>query len=659
MAPTKTVEAQVVLSLGDRLTAGLNRIQARINKLTTGLGLQRLTSSLGNLGSKLGNLGPALTQSVGRLGIFTAALGVGGAGAIAGTIELANRAQALGDEIAKTSRQLGFGAEALQEYRYVAEMQGVSVEKFEASLGIFNRRLGEAANGNKAYLRFFQDLGIRIRDANGNIRETDAIFTDAATAIASLKTPAERSAAAMNLFGRSGMDMTRVFEAGADGIASLRQEARTTGHVMSQAAAEFSEIYGDNVARLQKRFEGLQTMIGVQLMPVLNDLVTQATAWFDANQKLIRSTITEWVGKLAELLKQLADPTSELRTGFADLVGKVTGFYNAISPIVDLMGGPGMAVFFGLAAYISAPLVAAFAALAPVIWSVGVALATTPIGWIIGGLVLMGAAVYVLTQKWDEFLAYWGGLWDRIKAGFDKGFVVGILTALNEFNPVTHIARGMDAVLEYFTGFSLLEAGTAVMVSFANGLEAAFENVLTWAGNVGGAIVDAILAGITEGWSQLTGFFDAKIAELTSALPDWIKGPLGITVSAATPQASAAPGMGVGASTPSTSGTVADPWGYNLPVPAAPAIPAAPSVPSAVPEVNTQQVEAGAVNAATLNVPDPIIANQPQNVNANQTVNLTVNVQGMTQAEAQATVRRALQQASNDQAAAVTSALND
>lgn len=52
----------------------------------------------------------------------------------------------------------------------------------------------------------------------------------------------------------------------------------------------------------------------------------------------------------------------------------------------------------------------------PVVYSLGAALLTTPIGWIIMGIVAVIAAAWLLYENWDAVVAALGQVWDVIKA---------------------------------------------------------------------------------------------------------------------------------------------------------------------------------------------------------------------------------------------------
>lgn len=500
-----TRDAQLRLTLVDRVTGPIRRIQQRMANLSRALGVQRLTTAFAGVGRAIGGLGTGLAATTRRLGMFTAAIGLGGGGAVAAALSLTRSVAAAGDELAKTSRQLGLGAESLQELRYAAEMSGVSTSTLDSNLQRLGVLAADAARGGRASAQAFARLGISVTDASGSLKDTDTLFMEAAEAISRLESPLERSRAAVDLFGRSGAEMTRMFEGGAAAIAESRHEARQTGHVMSQEASNFGEVYGDNIARVEKRFEGLKNMIGVQLMPVMNDLAVRLREWFDANQALIRSTITDWVGKLSAAIEAVLNPASEFRQSLADIVSWVTGFLDSVRPLVDFLGGPMQSGLLLIGAYIGAPLLTAFVTLTTAVAKLGLVMLTTPIGWILLGIGALIGIVALVINRWDDFADYWSGVWERIRGALGNG-LTGILTLFEELNPFTHIARGLVWLVDYLTGVNLDEVGSALIRGFWRGMVSMWDGVVTW-------------------------FRDA-VTGLLDFMPDWVKRQMGIEVTA-------------------------------------------------------------------------------------------------------------------------------
>lgn len=385
-------QATVTLSLIDRVTGPLKRLSARLGNLSRRMGLDRIGNAVGHLGKRITGLGAGLAATTGRLSAFLGLLGAGGAGAIATAYGLAKSAADAGDAIAKTARQLGIGAEALQEYRYAAQMSGVDQSSLEKGMMKFGVNVSDAAKGNKALAKEFANLGISIKDASGNLRSMDEVFTDTLGAISKLPTAMERSQAAVKLFGRSGQEMTRLFEIGVDEFIALQEEARKTGHVISDRASKFGEVFGDNVERLQKRIEGLKLLVGVQLMPVFNDIVVGLTEWYDANRLLITSALTSWVKRLSDFLKDLVDPASEIRVAFRQIGESMAYALSWVKPLTERFGTLNV-IGGAVAAWIAGPMVAAIASLAAAFINLGIVIMSTPFGWILAGVAAVAASV--------------------------------------------------------------------------------------------------------------------------------------------------------------------------------------------------------------------------------------------------------------------------
>ena len=105
----KAAEAQVHLTLVDRLSARINRIQARLAALGNRLGFDRISKAASNLGSRIANLGDAIGRTTGRLALFTGLLGVGAGSAAVAAFNLTKHAADLGGELDDTAYKLGIG----------------------------------------------------------------------------------------------------------------------------------------------------------------------------------------------------------------------------------------------------------------------------------------------------------------------------------------------------------------------------------------------------------------------------------------------------------------------------------------------------------------------------------------------------------------------
>lgn len=157
-------------------------------------------------------------------------------------------ASALGE----TAQQLGVTTDALQEYRYVAEQVGLEQSDMEQGLVQLNRRIGEAATGNKAQAESFQKLGISVRDASGEIRRVEEVIPLIAEGLQSIESPAERTAILMDLMGRAAAKWAPAFEDGAEGVRKLTREAHEFGTVLTPEQIRNADAAADSWARVKR-----------------------------------------------------------------------------------------------------------------------------------------------------------------------------------------------------------------------------------------------------------------------------------------------------------------------------------------------------------------------------------------------------------------------
>lgn len=744
-------EAQVKLTLIDRLTGPLTRIKAKLATLGKNLGFDRIGAQLTNVGNAFRGLGDGIARSAMRLASTVTALGAAAAGLAAAAFKIASDTAELGAGLKESSTKLGIGVEELQKWRYAAKMSAIDGEQLDKAIAKLGVNASASVKGNKAMAKSFKALGVNVKNANGKLKPTEQILEETISALADMKDPLRRNELAMKLFGKSGVELAKMMGDGSKGIKELREEAVRTGNVISDETATLGDAFGDNLDKLREYVQGLKNTLGAALLPVMNEVVQKITAWVDANRELIKQKITEWVEKFSKVVRDLMDPTSQLRqnidgivSGLGQFATKVAAAYDAAKPFVDFVGGPMNAALLALGTWILAPTITAIATLTAAFAKLGAVMLTTPFGWIVLGVAAVAASVYVLYKRWDEFVDYWSNLWTRIKSAFDKSWTEGIATTLKEFNPLTHIARGWNAVIEYFTGINLIDEGTRIIKSLADGISKGWTDLKLdieeqwiiisethkhYIGKLfeaGKAVVQAIWDGLKAKWEEMKAWLSEAMTNLVPDwAPEWLKDKLGLNPGGnadatkkdgphpparrdavndnAAPEKSDDNGgflkdlmkrVGERAFGPEITGPkiVADVVkvepvkvetpDVSLPKTATPSVASVISLQDAIraraagiggnttdtaPGKMKDDLDIGrspqSINAANMNIgsvtmPEPIVAHEPQVVNAPFSVNLTVNAQGDANAIAGA-VKSALAAQAAQQAAAVKSSLSD
>lgn len=237
-------------SPGVKLSNSIRDLQRQFAVL--GASGARLRASMVQFGTALVALGRNLTLIGGAAaGAAIAIVGVAKAGADAAT-QAGEQAQALGLTI-----------DAYGRLSFAAEQSGVSVEQFGTAITRLNVIINKAAQGNEAAAKLFQNLGVAIKDANGNVRSTEAIFQDLAEAFDRLPNGAQKSALAVQFFGRTGAELIPLLNEGREGLRALGKEAEALGIVFTEEQFRIGDALGDALDKLNTARKGITAQLGL------------------------------------------------------------------------------------------------------------------------------------------------------------------------------------------------------------------------------------------------------------------------------------------------------------------------------------------------------------------------------------------------------------
>jgi len=198
------------------------------------------------------------------------------------------------DDIGKTADQIGITTDALQELRTVAESSGVTQDELDKSIEKLGKGLAEAAMGLGTAKDGLKTLGLNAQDLidMGLENALGAIATE----VNKLPSPMEKTATATQLFGRSGAPMLNLLREGADGMATMREEARRLGVVIDETLIRDAEAAQDKLDLLARVIDADMSSALIKLAPLLTSassgiasLADIAGSTFTAFQQLFSS----------------------------------------------------------------------------------------------------------------------------------------------------------------------------------------------------------------------------------------------------------------------------------------------------------------------------------------------------------------------------------
>lgn len=224
---------------------------------------------------------------------------------IAGTTAFVNGVSgvaAYGDEIEKTAQKLGLSNEAYQEWDYVLNIAGTSMQNVQMGMKTLTNQIDEAKNGSADAAAKFAALGISMEDLETMSREE--VFSAAISGFQGMAESTERAALANDLFGRSGQDLIPLFNMTQEETQQLIDTANEYGMVMSDSAVEASAAFKDSLTTLQGTMNGLKNNMLSEFLPSFTTVMDGLAAVFagdDSGLGLIDEGVNDFIEKLNEI----------------------------------------------------------------------------------------------------------------------------------------------------------------------------------------------------------------------------------------------------------------------------------------------------------------------------------------------------------------------
>lgn len=233
-------------------------------------------------------------------------LGIGLSGAAFGA--LARRATNFADEIAKAGKAADVTTEQIQKLRYAEEQAVGSSGQLERGLQRLGRRMVDQE-------KQFNDLGISVRDAEGNYVSVREGLDRVADAIQNAESQAERLNIAQRALGTEGRKMVPLLQQGSEGLRRFGDEAERAGRILDEdtikqleAAKQAMDDFGTRATIVMGSF--LAKLLEVR--DVIKDLTIAFDSSLPANESEARAMQSR-----AEAIRSLIDAgrIEETRTG--------------------------------------------------------------------------------------------------------------------------------------------------------------------------------------------------------------------------------------------------------------------------------------------------------------------------------------------------------
>lgn len=261
-----------------------------------------LQGPLGPVSGRISSLGTAITSVTTATGGMLAAFGLtigAAAGFGAAIFKLASSAANTADTIGDMAAKINFSTRTLSGLETAAHTAGSSLDGLVTALGIFDRNLESAAQGEKRLSELFKGLKIDVTDNEKAFRQmADVLFKLGGTG--------QQTALAMEVFGRSGKDVLGIIKAADGNVEAFIKSMEELGIVIGEDAVKAADKFDRQITVVKAQIAAVIRQLGEEFIPMVTAAASNLSNWLKANQGEIRKTITE-IGNLVKTIVGLAD----------------------------------------------------------------------------------------------------------------------------------------------------------------------------------------------------------------------------------------------------------------------------------------------------------------------------------------------------------------
>lgn len=217
------------------------------------------------------------------------------------------------DQTNDLAQRLGMSVESLQALQMAAKLSGI--EDATGALQKLTVAIGTAAESGKT--EAFTKLGLDFQALQAMSPEEQ--FRAVQAAIAALPTPAERAAAAVAIFGKSGVELLPLMN---QNLAEVEERMRRLGAIVGTDQVEAIGSMNDSLDMVQATFDGIIGTVVGNLAPVVESLANEFLAFVESFNTMnadsggIAGVLTDALLDIADYFAGIFDNTIASFDGF-------------------------------------------------------------------------------------------------------------------------------------------------------------------------------------------------------------------------------------------------------------------------------------------------------------------------------------------------------
>lgn len=435
------------------------------------------SSGVANAGQTAGsNFASGLVKGLAVAGAATAAVTAAAVKVADAFVTAASDVAAYGDNIDKMSQKMGISAEAYQEWDFVMQHCGTSMDSLKASM----KTLATAAEtGSEA----FEQLGIS-QEQVAEMSQED-LFNATIAALQGVEDETERTYLAGQLLGRGATELGALLNMSAEETEGMRTQVHELGGVMSNEAVSAAAGFQDAMQNMQTAASGLKNNLMSQFLPGITsvmDGLASVLAGDESGLEQVADGINNVVAKMTEELPKFLEVGMSI----------VESLAQAIMDNLPALADAALQLLGSLASFIVENL--------PTLIEVALNMLLTIAEGLIENLPVIIPAVVDIVLEIVDKLTDPDTITKLLEASLQIiiALAEGLIKALPKLieKAPEIIANLLEALIRAIP--VLLEAANSIISTLGEGIANAFGTVLQWGADIIQTIKDGIMGKVED-----------------------------------------------------------------------------------------------------------------------------------------------------------------
>lgn len=267
---------------------------------------------IGNAKSSFSGLGSHIAsgaKTIGKAGVAAfAAIGTAIGGATTALISNAKETAAYADNIDKMSQKMGFTTDAFQEWDFIMQHSGSSIEAVKGSLVKLDKALESDSDA-------WGKLGLSQEELLN--MSSEERFEATVKALQGVTDETEKAALAQDVFGKSYQELMPLLNTSAEETENMKKQVHDLGGVMSEDAVKAGAQFQDSLQNLKTSLTGAKNNLMGEFLPSLSTVMDGLSALFSGDESgigKITQGIEDFASKLNEKLPKVIQTVGSILT---------------------------------------------------------------------------------------------------------------------------------------------------------------------------------------------------------------------------------------------------------------------------------------------------------------------------------------------------------